>query len=97
MTRYRPTQIDTKSAAYARMTAAGFRFEVGPLGPSYLSGVMTCVCGRRERFSINLRHARNGKIDVASYAEAIGAASAGHLRQDGYTTEQVMAIRRAFV
>jgi len=90
--------IDTKSSAYARMRAAGFAFEADHVQvPGCFQGVMTCVCGRREHFSIPLKNAKNGKVDIAGIAERIGAASVHHLHRDGYTREQIMAIRKAFV
>lgn len=96
MSRFQPIHIDTKNAAFARMKKAGFDFEIDPsLSP--IAGFMTCVCGRKEYFSFSPNDAINNKIDVAGIAEIIGSASAKHLKEDGYTSDQIRLIRKAFV
>jgi hypothetical protein len=90
--------IDTTSGAFARMTRAGFIFEIQPVNHGgQIQGTMTCVCGRVERWAYGEAKITNGKVDIASIAERIGAASAKHLKRDGYTLEQIKSIRQAFL
>ncbi len=96
MSRYKPFMIDTKSPAFARMTKAGFDFEIDPSAPP-ITCFMTCVCGKREFFYFSPKQAVNSKIDVASLAEKVGSASVSHLRDDGYSVDQIRSIRRAFI
>lgn len=73
-----------------------------------VSAFFTCVCGRIERVSFHTDKpgfppskwmelkGDNLLVDVAKVIEDIGANSVKHLRNDGYTEEQIKQIRKPY-
>ena len=58
----------------------------------------TCVCKRKEMLmtSMDGTYYSGHKIDAARIIENSGALSVEHLREDGYSEEQISYIRRAY-
>lgn len=97
--------VDRNSPAYKRITGAGFYIkdiEVNYVPERYMYLVcerFVCVCGKEEMFvdymdELELQ-ARKVK-DVAQIIEDTGQISVEHLREDGYSEEQISEIRKAY-
>ena len=103
-------KINRYSEAYKRVSSAGFhinRAEVirnkwqkrSFLMRSYSVFVyFTCVCGTEEILYISNYEFYGEKIpfDAADHIEKTGALDPEHLRQDGYTEEQIKQIRAVY-
>lgn len=101
-------KVDRRSDAYKRVIAAGFKIHNITLrrvkNPHcqlfyYIPYIaFTCVCGSTERFVgfTFYREQIPNKIDVAAMMESVGALSVEHLKEDGYTDEEIKRIRKAY-
>lgn len=94
-------QLDRTTAAYKRMTEAGFTFE-DPIevlqgGKRCWAITFTCVCGKKE---VALWQADQVSefipMDICEILEYGGAVSVKHLEEDGYTPEQIAEIRKPY-
>jgi len=105
------TIIDTDSPAYIRMRTAGFEFGLpsanliddGRLAVVYFP--FKCVCGTQESFQKTFSTTEISNMcsigvlfpfDIAKALEDFGSVSEEHLREDGYTEEQIRDIRKAY-
>lgn len=106
----KPLYLNTSSPAYQRMTAAGFTFGgfVADESGCYVRVMcdFSCVCGRLERFQRmwskwEMDQWREvifpgGLVDIAAFLEEIGSVSVEHLREDGFSPEEIARIRRPY-
>lgn len=100
-------RVDRKSPAYSRITKAGFIIHEivdghalpnGRCVTDWISVGFTCSCGRHEILKASGCDAVNGVIDVARILEeGTHSVSVKHLRDDGFTVEQIRTIRRAYI
>ncbi len=94
-------RYNTTTPAYSRLKEAGFSvkdFDVffNKQYDAFIHSVtFVCVCGTVERLSW-LNDAVEHNADVAQKIEAVGAVSEEHLREDGYTEEQIKEIRKPY-
>lgn len=99
--------INRVSESYQRFTAAGFAIDGGHMYEKITYDVgawrvytavifFTCVCGKKEVavFSID-SHYLNIIVDAAWHILNSPALSEEHLRDDGYSEEQIKKIRQA--
>lgn len=100
-------KVDRASEAYKRIMSAGFRIANVNLRKSYVGEEkiytpvirFECVCGRVETAEGFVYYGRNElpkRLDIAQMIEEAGAVSVQHLKEDGYTEEQITYIRRYY-
>ena len=95
-------KVDRNSPAYHRVISAGFRIRNINLfrdGDYYIPLIVfTCVCGTMERFVGIVYHRSEipKRLDVACMMEKADALSVEHLKEDGYSGEEIKDIRRAY-
>ena len=97
-----PPRVDRNSPAYARASKAGFKIGdpyIAPYQPDLLISDVICICGRLENFAMPIESisAYQKVVDIAMGIELAGAVSAKHLKGDGFTSEQIKQIRKAYV
>lgn len=94
--------VDEKSEAYKRVTAAGFTIDrlavdYVPEKSAYLMSInFTCVCGTQEILVNYFEDYIAGVIDAAKMIEDADALSEDHLREDGYTEDEIKRIRAPY-
>lgn len=88
--------IDAPSRSKSKAKAMGFEYTGADLEfdgtKLIITGKFKCVCDKVENFKFTVDLAQ---LDPASLLEAHGAFSAEHLKQDGYSDEQIEAILSA--
>lgn len=100
-------EVDRHTEAYKRITSAGFtigEFVGDGIFDCYVPFV--CVCGKTEYLSTQGSHITKCKywdtgygyelIDVAAILESLGSVSEEHLREDGYSEDEIKRIRSAY-
>ena len=96
--------VNRTSNAYHRMTQAGFIIDeiMQIAGTRRISCRFTCVCGRIEEVMVEADatfmelYSYGDRVDIAQLLENCGAVSVEHLRQDGYTEDQIKEIRKSY-
>jgi hypothetical protein len=102
-------EINTSSPAYRRMTCAGWKI-MNARAIEEDHGIslrvdFNCVCGRLETFNYMIQKKEmeygnpffeNGKWDCCQQIENFGATSVEHIRNDGFTEEQIKQIRYVY-
>lgn len=106
--RPRTVEINQDSLMYRAATAAGWKFAPARVEPYpadwkdvkhvLVRGAFTCVCGKHELYATVIPCEsplfQDARFDAAEFLHQFGSFSPEHLRQDGYTEQEIQRITR---